>query len=299
MTNNSFIPPLRLIVNSICNGKCEFCHKEGNITDNCMPETMIFECIQAAEKVSVSHVAFTGGEPTLRNDLHEIINKVQRQFGRTNISLTTNGCKLKELGEKIEKPIYSVNLSMTSLDENIAAKYQNVNPQKALRALEGYPAIHKNLNIVLSEDNYKEIDAFIAYCKEKGISMDLMIQAIKNTEYFEIQKEVINKLILYGDSNIILKSTPSLRINVCEKCVINVKHPYLNELFHSNLCDDCGERKECFEKVCAVRVHPNGLVTPCLSVNNNVNSENVIDDIIRVYANLGKMTFLKKEYENR
>lgn len=294
MTNNTFTPPLRLIVNTICNGKCEFCHREGNATDYCMPEAMIYECIQAAEKVSVSHVAFTGGEPTLRNDLAVIINKIQRQFNRTNISLTTNGCKLKEVGEMIEKPIYRVNLSMTSFDENIAAKYQNVNPQKALRALSGFPAIHKNLNVVLSEDNYKEIDVFVAYCIDSGISLDLLIQGINNTEYYDIQKEVINKLITYGESNIVLKSTPSLRINVCDKCVINVKHPYLNELFHSNICDDCGERKACFEKVCAVRVHPNGLVTPCLSLNNTVHSENVIDNILRVYAKLGEMTFLKK-----
>ena len=299
MKNNDFVPPLRLILNSKCNGNCRFCHGEGNEAKEEMPESLIYECVRTAEFLSIPYIALTGGEPTLREDLSDIIKGIQTKYKGVKIGLTSNGYKLKEVGERLVNPIYNLNLSIASFKEDIAKKYQNVIPKNALASFEDFPAKHKNLNVMLLMDNFSEIDNMIEYCSQKGVSIDIMFQTYRDKAFEEIQKETINKLIALGECSINLKSTPVLKIKLKENIDINVKHPYLNTIFHSRMCATCDERYECFEKVCAVRVHPNGGITPCLSLKQNIKYGEIFDTIQHIYGQLGDMIIMQDYYEKK
>ena len=95
---------------------------------------------------------------------------------------------------------------------------------------------------------------------------------------------------------IILQSTPILRFTLSENTVIEVKHPYLSELLHSTICEGCKQYGQCFEKVCAVRVHPDGMVTPCLNRMISFEGQTVHRRIEAAYKTIKRMVLVNDIY---
>ncbi len=76
----------------------------------------IERAIEIAAKWGVNKVKFTGGEPTLRNDIVEIVERTRKHISG-NISMTTNGVMLPKLAQRLkEAGLDRVNISMHSID---------------------------------------------------------------------------------------------------------------------------------------------------------------------------------------
>jgi len=297
MKSMRFMPPLRLVLTDLCNGACQFCHNEGNNSCSCsMSSEMIDGCIQSAIDLQIPKIALTGGEPTLRRDLHVIINELQERT-KASISLVTNGLLLATVGKEIKRPLDNLNLSISSFENSIAARYQRVNPEEALKSFLDFPALNKNLNIVITKDNYKEIDLFINWCIKEKVSLDLMFVSDDDYEYHEIEGIVMNKLLNMNVATIDLNLTPVMSILLSKNSILHIKHPYLSGFFHDSLCNSCDARNACFEKICAIRVHPDGKVSPCLSKRIISNGNNVYERIINIYKRVGTMTLRKEFFE--
>lgn len=159
---SNFVPPLRLILTNRCNGLCPFCHKEGYQGNSDMFWQDICTCANTAEELALPNITLTGGEPTLRADLPDIISELQKRYSG-HISLTTNGYNLEQTAESLQIPLYAVNLSVSSFSQNLWRKYQNVLPGKAIKSLLAVPAIKKKFNIVITKDNYQEIKDIISF----------------------------------------------------------------------------------------------------------------------------------------
>lgn len=287
MVYNDFLPPLRIVVNNECNGKCDFCHQEGNKNRSNLSRNILNECIKSINKLNIASVSLTGGEPTLCNELPQIINELSQKCKKTNLSLTTNGKNLYSIIPQIKFTIYGVNLSMVSFDSAIAADYQNVNPRDALNGLELFPAHNKNLNIMILEQNYMEFDKWVEFCINKEYDLDLMFLVRPDSKYQEIQRYIMNKLARMGEAQIVLRSTPIMRLGISEKNYIRVKHPFFSKLLQREMCKGCQQGEECFERVCAVRVYGNGLVSPCLSnYVTELHEGNISERIEAVYRKL-------------
>lgn len=293
MDNKLFMPPMRLILNNRCNGKCMFCHSEGNERREEMPQHIIEECIKAAEEVPITKIALTGGEPTLRSDLPDIINCI-KEHKKISVSLTTNGYNLKNITHSLIEPIDNINLSIISFKKELAMKYQNVDPMMALEVLCSAPTRNKNLNIVIIDDNYLEIDRFIEWGIKTSTSVDLMFLDRKDKEYKSIQKNIINRLINIKGGEILLNATPILKIDMGSGCILRIKTPFFSGLLYNGVCESCEDNKECFEKICAIRVHPNGLVTPCLNKKICLEGENTYQTIKDTYYYLQDMTIARE-----
>ena len=72
-----YMPTLRLSIIDSCNGKCPFCHREGQ-SEYCSrislkKDTLYESIIPAIIKLSIQKVILTGGEPSLHLDLPEIV----------------------------------------------------------------------------------------------------------------------------------------------------------------------------------------------------------------------------------
>lgn len=280
------IPPLRLVVNSICNGHCSYCHFEGNDSDGEMPLETIRACAIIANKLSIPNVAITGGEPTLRNDLVEIIKIISEESPDSKISITTNGAMLFKLIDKKPLDIYNLNLSISSFNKEIAKKYQNVDPSMALKAFKTYNAKSKNLNIVITKDNYLEIDIILEYCINNSISLDLMFELKKyDIEDIGIQKYVFSKLETIGKPYILLENIPKLVVKVSHACTITVKHPLLSSMQNFDFCQSCDQNQNCFERICAIRVFPDSSVSPCL-LKKPFKSDDLLTQISNMYSNI-------------
>lgn len=111
---------LRLSVTESCNFRCSYCLPDGNECDSRSGElnlTEIRRLVTAFAKLGTRKVRITGGEPSLRKDLTEIIATCKAVPGIEKVALTTNGYRLKRDAQAwLEAGLDAVNVSVDSLD---------------------------------------------------------------------------------------------------------------------------------------------------------------------------------------
>jgi cyclic pyranopterin phosphate synthase len=130
----------RLSVTDRCNLRCVYCLPEG---DPGSATTMAFDDLMRVARVlaslGVRKFKLTGGEPTLRSDIVEIVRAIKAMPGVTNATLTTNGLTLAPLAADLAAAgLDSINVSLDSLDP---AVYRDLTRSGRLEAvLEGVEA---------------------------------------------------------------------------------------------------------------------------------------------------------------
>ncbi|MGI0131734.1 MAG: GTP 3',8-cyclase MoaA [Thermoplasmata archaeon] len=107
---------LRISLTQRCNLRCVFCHMEGQpVASEELSAGEIETIVRAATRVGIDRVKLTGGEPTLRTDIVEIVQRLSPLV--REVSLTTNGLKLEELAHPLRAAgLARVNVSLPSLD---------------------------------------------------------------------------------------------------------------------------------------------------------------------------------------
>ncbi len=181
------ITDVRMALNSACNLRCIYCHHEGEVMNGCVrddkaesltKEEMV-EVLTTLAKLGVKTVKLTGGEPTLRSDLVEIIRAVPQGM---EISMTTNGTRLKDLAQDLKAAGLSrVNISIDSLNRERYAKItgRDLLPDvleglKAARAA-GLTPIKIN-TVLLPGINDDEVEDFLNLVRNQD---DLILQFIE------------------------------------------------------------------------------------------------------------------------
>ena len=113
---------VRVSLTDRCNFDCVYCHNEGlgdtrgpmEPQDNEMATDDVVRFLEVAREFDVDAVKFTGGEPMLRDDLAEII---ERAPAGMETSLTTNGTYLPGQAEDlVAAGLDRVNVSQDALD---------------------------------------------------------------------------------------------------------------------------------------------------------------------------------------
>jgi cyclic pyranopterin phosphate synthase len=78
---------------------------------------------RAAVEVGFNKVRLTGGEPTLRQDIVEIVRRLARIDGIDQVTMTTNGYRLPYLApDLVEAGLSRVNIHVDSLNKDTVAK---------------------------------------------------------------------------------------------------------------------------------------------------------------------------------
>lgn len=123
------ISSLRISVTQRCNLKCFYCHKEGqNATDGEMSPSEIERIIEIGTKLGMTKLKLTGGEPLLREDICDIIQRASNHI--PDISLTTNGTLLDRYCTELKDAgLRRVNISLDALDPQ---KYKMITKTDAL-----------------------------------------------------------------------------------------------------------------------------------------------------------------------
>ncbi len=107
----------RISVTNLCNLRCFYCHNEGQPLDDMelMSPAEIERIVAAGTAVGIERVKISGGEPTLRKDLPEIVSRTARHV--REVSLVTNGHNLARLaGGLKEAGLHRINISIDSMD---------------------------------------------------------------------------------------------------------------------------------------------------------------------------------------
>ena len=111
---------LRISVIDHCNLRCVYCMPLSGLkfsrSDDLLSPAEIERVAQAAVAVGFRKVRLTGGEPTLRPDLLEIVGRLGRLSGLRDIAMTTNGILLPRLAEPLVRAgLRRVNIHIDTL----------------------------------------------------------------------------------------------------------------------------------------------------------------------------------------
>ncbi len=117
---NREIDYLRISVTDRCNFRCVYCMPLEGLrflpNSELLTPSEIEAVVRAAVGIGFRKFRFTGGEPTLRLDLPEIIARASRVPGVGNLALTTNAMLLEELAKPLKDAGLSrINVHLDSL----------------------------------------------------------------------------------------------------------------------------------------------------------------------------------------
>ena len=166
---------LRISLTEKCNLRCVYCMPEEGV--QLTPKAHLMSLSERKRLISifaslgVTKLRFTGGEPTISNQLEELI-KHARSCNINSIGITSNGIILKErLDSLIAAGLTSVNISLDTLIDTKFASITRRDKKNIYRVLSSvYTAVSKGLpvkiNCVLMRGfNDSEIAQFVNLTK--------------------------------------------------------------------------------------------------------------------------------------
>jgi GTP 3',8-cyclase len=137
---------LRISVIDRCNFRCTYCMPKeifGKDYPFIPPEQLLTfaEITRLAHifiQLGVRKIRLTGGEPLLRKNIDQLIEKIIQLNPKIDISLTTNGALLSKLAPKLFRSgLKRVNVSLDALDEEISKSinHTNISPQEVIHGI--------------------------------------------------------------------------------------------------------------------------------------------------------------------
>ncbi|MBY0598010.1 GTP 3',8-cyclase MoaA [Bacillus bingmayongensis] len=202
---------LRISVTDRCNFRCRYCMPEEifgpdySFLSN--DKILSFDEIERVTRIFVSlgvrKVRITGGEPLLRKNLPELIERLNKIDGVEDIGLTTNGSLLKKFAPDLYKAGLSrVTVSLDSLEEE-RFTYLNGNRSKVKTVLGGIQAAAEvgmkiKMNMVVQKGkNEQDIVQMAQYFKEnKHILRFIEYMDVGNFNGWELDEVVSKQEIL-------------------------------------------------------------------------------------------------------
>lgn len=170
---------LRISLTRDCNFRCFFCHREGQtlMDGHEMTPEEVERLVRIASRLGVRRVKLTGGEPTVREDITEIVRRLKPYV--LDLSMTTNGSRLKELARPLaEAGLDRVNVSLHSLREDVYKKITGVDMLETV--LEGIEEAVKHLGpvklnmTVMKGLNDDEIWDMVGFAAKTGAVLQLI-----------------------------------------------------------------------------------------------------------------------------
>jgi len=187
---------LRLSITDLCNYRCSYCLPDGYKCDS-KPDYLSLDEIKLVvasfARHGINKVRITGGEPSLRRDLPEIITAIKNTPGIEKVALTTNAHQLdRKVQQWADCGLDAINISCDSLDgrmmkaiigrDNLAEMMAGIDI--ALKSTIKQVKINA---ILLKQYNYKQLDQLIDWVKDTPISLRFieLMQTGDNKEYFK------------------------------------------------------------------------------------------------------------------
>ena len=171
---------LRLSVTDTCNFRCNYCLPDGycaNDKDAPLSIDEIVALVKAFALNGTRKIRLTGGEPTLRKDLADIISACKNVAGIETVALTSNGYRLtKQIDQYIDAGLDHLNLSADSLVPNTFKlitghdKLREVLDSIDIALSRGLKKIKLNA-VLLKEFNHDELSLFMDFIRHKAVSV--------------------------------------------------------------------------------------------------------------------------------
>lgn len=157
-----------IVLNYACQGRCLFCSQdfEWRKAPNAMPLRQVGQNILAAYKQGFRRLGITGGEPTLRKDLPQII-ALAKKVGFGYVRMQTNGIRLADYAYCRELARAGLTFVKFSIHGHDAATHDGMTGvrgsfEACLKAIRNLRRLKVGcgLNILLTRRNYRHLGAF-------------------------------------------------------------------------------------------------------------------------------------------
>jgi len=177
-----------------CNNKCMHCYAGGPRETEELTTREWFRVMDKLLKLGIPHVVFTGGEPTLRDDLPELIAHTQK-IGLVS-GLVTNGRRIKDeayFKSLVDAGLDHVQITIESHEPKVHDKITGVEGSwsetvQGLKTAIASP-IYTITNTTLSQYNVKEILKTIDFIHSLGLKQFACNSLIYSGKAPEVAKD--------------------------------------------------------------------------------------------------------------
>lgn len=188
-------PYLRLSITPACNFRCSYCLPHGYQADAGAAGPLSLDeltrLLHGFAELGMHKLRITGGEPSVRRDLTEVLRTAAAVPSVQKLAMTTNGTLLsKRLHEWMDAGLNAINVSVDSLDRALFARITGHDRLDDIlhgvdMALEsGLPT---KLNAVLLRDvNDRQLPAWLDYLRGHAVSVRFieLMQTGDNLAFF-------------------------------------------------------------------------------------------------------------------
>ena len=180
---------LRISLIEKCNLRCTYCMPAEGIALSPKKELMTADEVAAIAQTFVNNgvnkIRLTGGEPLLRKDFPEIIEKLSQL--ETEISITTNGILIDRHIDVLKQ--FNVKKINLSLDTLVAAKFNTITLRNQ------FEKVIDNLHLLLNNDFKVKVNVVLI----KGFNDNEIIDFINLTEFLPVSIRFIEFMPFAGN----------------------------------------------------------------------------------------------------
>jgi cyclic pyranopterin phosphate synthase len=263
---------LRLSITENCNLKCIYCNPDGTLCEPLDTQQLtvdeIVKTVKAMVRIGIHKIRITGGEPTVRPDLIEIVQRIAAISGIEDLSMTTNGLRLLNLADDLKKAgLHRLNISLDSLDPK---RFEEITGggklETVLAGIDHALAIGLTpikINTVLIRGiNDDEIDGLIDLARNRPVDirfielMPIGKFGASNQDKILTSDEILAKHPLLKPIRRIEQGAPAEYYGI-EGYLGRIG--FISPISHE-FCDDCNR----------IRVTADGKIRPCLGHNGEI-----------------------------
>lgn len=186
---------LRLSLTDVCNFRCNYCLPDGYQCDEprqFLTPDEIKRLVATFARLGTTKIRLTGGEPSLRKDLPEIIHICKHTPGIEQVAVTTNGYKLtSQIKDWVDAGLAALNVSIDSLDPRMFHTITGHDKfDEVMRGIEmaqalGLGTIKVNA-VLMRQFNAQEFQQYLNWVKDKKLTLRFieLMQTGDNAEFF-------------------------------------------------------------------------------------------------------------------
>lgn len=170
---------LRVSVTDRCNLRCRYCMPPEGLEWIPRSEVLTFEEIERLVRLfvgmGIAKIRLTGGEPTVRKGIADLISRLSAIAGPVPLWMTTNGTTLAEYASTYRKAgLTGVNVSLDSLQRQ---RYREITMRdeldRVLRGMDaaleaGFESVKVNM-VVMAGVNEEEIVDFVELARDRPL----------------------------------------------------------------------------------------------------------------------------------
>lgn len=287
---NRKIDYLRISLTDLCNLKCKYCASNKQVKVEHSSLLSIEEYVKVVKvfnKLGVTKVRLTGGEPLLKKGIVELISELSKFID--NIAITTNGILLNDFADILkEAGLKNLNISLDTLNSDV---YYNLTGGDIIKTLAGINKSYNlgyniKLNSVLQKGiNDEEVLELLKYSNSVNAKLRFieLMPFANNIDYYN--KHYISSEDIINKYHLVYKYSE----NTCEYyeysdgSLIGFIRPISNKF-----CSSCSR----------IRLTSFGDVIPCLHNNISYNIKEYIYNEDELEKRLKEIIYDKPKNHN-